>query len=185
MDKVSNTLSYLNIDLKNSTARLIAFPDQPHQTLYPGAHIATGENGLGHVFHHGIVLDTKGEMEVAHFWGSDKKDARIQTTTLTCFLAGDPDSVGRVSRPLYLLSYDDDNENKRRETIARARKILQKADTINFSLFWSNCECFAAYCRKGVWISEQVLKSFEALIQACIQSPREYSTGLLKTIKHK
>ncbi len=55
--------------------------------LYPGAHIAAA-NPHEH-FHHGIVIDlTATDISIVHFWGLNKREARIQSTTLPIFLAG-------------------------------------------------------------------------------------------------
>jgi hypothetical protein len=131
--------------------------------LYPGAHIATGEEGFGNQYHHGIVLDNMEEMKIVHFWGADKTTARIQTTTLACFLAGSPELVGKASRPLYLISYDNDEEQKRQITIERAEQLLKESDEHIYDLLSANCECLAAYCRTGIWTSEQVQKVMKAI----------------------
>lgn len=157
-DVIREILKDHNINLKPSNARLVTYPDRFEEVLYPGAHIATGVDGLGNQYHHGIVLDNTGEMNIVHFWGFDKKTAKIQTTTLASFLAGSPDLAGKVARPLYLISYDNDNEQKRRETIERAKNLLKDAHLHKYNLISDNCECLATYSRTGIWASEQVEK---------------------------
>jgi hypothetical protein len=157
------------IDLKPNNARLIAFPERADEALYPGAHIATGEEGAGNIYHHGIVLSNRREMSIAHFWGPGSSEtAKIQTTTLAAFLAGHPDSAGKRTRPMYLISYENDNAQKREQTVDRAEEVLQNSSAVTYNIVTSNCECFAVYCRTGVWISGQVLKAINRLITLSI-----------------
>ncbi|CAF3826339.1 unnamed protein product [Rotaria sp. Silwood1] len=162
-DYQKNILKALNVDLKPSSARLLDWSCQSDKELYPGAHIATGEDGPGNHYHHGIVLDNTGRMEIVHFWGENKNTAKIQTTTLPAFVAGSPSLVGIKTRPLYLIRYDDDNEQKRQETVSRAKKALKEADKYKYDLLSNNCECLAFYCRAGDWTSEQADKVQEAI----------------------
>ena len=150
--------------------------------LYPGAHIATGESEG--TFHHGIVIDTSGEMTIVHFWGEKKQDARIQTTTLNTFLAGHPNLVGKKTRPLYLINYTDDTEQKRQDTVHNARVLLTQADQHMYNILNSNCECFACFCRTGRWVSAQVervkqllARELHGLVQQSVPSVGHVSTG--------
>ena len=51
-----SVLDQLKIDLKPSNARLIAPPESVQEALYPGAHISTGVDGAGNMYHHGIAV---------------------------------------------------------------------------------------------------------------------------------
>lgn len=180
-ESIRITLQMFDIDLKPSKARLVAYPDRPDKILYPGAHIATGVDGVGNHYHHGIVLDGQSEMKILHFWGpGDKTTARIQTTTLACFLAGSPDLISKVSRPLYLILYDNDDERMRRQTIERAEESLKKAEQYQYHLLNANCECLAAYCRTGKWGSEQVHKAIDAIFEMTAPAIKYFYHGTTK-----
>ncbi|CAF1687875.1 unnamed protein product [Adineta ricciae] len=175
-----SVLDQLKIDLKPSNARLIAPPESVQEALYPGAHIATGVEGAGNMYHHGIVLDTNGQMEILHFWGpGDKTTAKIQTTTLAAFLAGSPELVGSVSRSLYLISYANDNAEKRQRTVDRARELLKSTTPTDYNLLHSNCECVAFYCRTGSWVSKQVITVVNELVSRLIPRGISGSFGSL------
>lgn len=153
-DYLKNLLRRHNVTLLPDRAELIVYPKRPDLLLYPGAHIATGNEG--EPYHHGIVTDTSDDMNIIHFWGEDKKNAKIQTTTLNAFLAGHPDQIGKRTRPLYLIEYPDDNDEKRRDTVRNAKDLLTKADQYMYNVLSSNCEALACFCRTGQWTSQQV-----------------------------
>jgi hypothetical protein len=169
LEELQNILRERGIDLKPNNASLIAFPQRVDEELYPGAHIATGEEGAGNIYHHGIVLSNQNVMLIAHFWGpGGSVTAKIQTTNLAAFLAGDPKFAGKITRPLYLISYKNDNDQKRQQTVDRAKEMLENSSAVEYNILTSNCECFAVYCRTGVWISRQVLKAVNGLITSSI-----------------
>ncbi|CAF4074487.1 unnamed protein product, partial [Rotaria sordida] len=138
-----------NFTLAPDRAELIIHPKRSEECLYPGAHIATGNQG--EAYHHGIVTDTSGDMTIVHFWGETKRDAKIQTTTLNAFQAGHPDNVGKKIRPLYLIVYPGDTDEKRRDTVYNAHILLDKADQYTYNLLSRNCEALACFCRTGRW----------------------------------
>ncbi|CAF3062683.1 unnamed protein product [Rotaria sp. Silwood2] len=128
-------INLINIDLRPRNSRpIVCGRGDPHTLLYSGAHIATGENQGS--YHH------------------DKTMARIQTTTLDASIADGLDQVGITVRPLYLVDYEDDNEEQRAQTVEHARRMLNRADAIGYDIISTNCESLAIYCRTGQWISE-------------------------------
>lgn len=163
MDYLPNILKKYNFDLQPSHSNHIDV-ESAKSVLYPGAHIATS-NPYEH-YHHGIVVDTTTvDISIVHLWGRDKNDGRVQLTTLPIFIAGGIDNLGKKTRRLYLVNYEDDNLNKRQETVKVAKEMLAKADEIVYNLATLNCESFASFCRTGQWHSEQVEKLKSLFIQ--------------------
>ena len=168
--------------LKPNQAELIVHPKRPDEVLYPGAHIATGENGT--IFHHGIVIDTSDEMTIVHFWGENKSRSTIQTTTLNAFLASHPALVGIKCRPLFLIHYLDDTNEKRRDTVHNAKFMLSQTDQEVYNLISNNCEVLATSCRTGRRESAQIeqvkqllVKELDNLIKSYTPKPDYSITG--------
>lgn len=162
MDYLPYFLKRFDLDLQPTNS--ICLDLQSAKTvLYPGAHIATS-NPYEH-YHHGIVIDTNTpEISIIHFWGPQKDTSRIQTTTLPVFLAGSPEDLGKKTRRLYLINYEDDTLEKQRRSVETAKEMLGKTDEITYDLARLNCESFAIYCRTGEWNSEQIERIKQVLI---------------------
>ncbi|UJR19892.1 hypothetical protein I4U23_023025 [Adineta vaga] len=129
--------------------------DSVQTRLYPGAHIATG-NPYDY-FHHGIVIDpTTDDISIVHFWGHKKREAHVQTTTLSTFISGSSTRVASKNRQLYLVHYENDTFEKQQETCQRAKDMLIETPyNYKFHLLRLNCESFARFCRTKEWKSEQ------------------------------
>lgn len=190
MDLLPEFLRYFDVDLQPSNSKEISL-DSIRENLYPGAHIATS-NPYEH-YHHGIVVDVEPEdLSIIHFWGREKENGRIQTTTLPIFLAGGIHNLGQRTRRLYLVSYDDDNEEKRQQTVAKAKELLEKADEIVYDIGKRNCESFATFCRTNVWKSEQIerirylfllnLKKIHSELKNADEKNRKTVQDLMKTM---
>lgn len=190
MDYLPEFLRYFDIDLRPSNSELIQL-DSIREHLYPGAHIATS-NPYEH-YHHGIVIDTEpDDLSIIHFWGQEKENGRIQTTNLPVFLAGGIDKLGQRTRQLYLISYDDDNDEKRRQTVEKAKELLEKANEIVYDIGERNCESFASFCRTDVWKSEQIdrirqlfrsnLNKIHSILKNADEKNRKHVHDLMKTI---
>ena len=133
--------------------------------LYEGAHISTSADNDGTHFHHGIVVNTtedasgnKDEITIIHFSGvtiENKSAATIQTGNLHEFTAGG-------KQRLFLIHYEDDSLEKRRQTVITAKEYLGNKDPYNIFLW--NCEHFATYCRTGNKESEQVNAVINAVL---------------------
>lgn len=163
MDYLPILLKRFNLDLQPTNSDCINI-ESAKTVLYPGAHIATS-NPYEH-YHHGIVVDiSESDITIIHLWGPDKKDSRIQTTTLPIFLAGGIHNLGKKTRRLYVVNYDGDNLEKQQQTIKAANEMIEKADEIVYDLATLNCESFACYCRTGKWHSEQVARVKNLVIQ--------------------
>ncbi|CAF4425180.1 unnamed protein product [Rotaria sp. Silwood2] len=163
MDYLPYLLKKYNLDLQPSNSTCIDI-ESAKSVLYPGAHIATS-NPYEH-YHHGIVVDMNtSDISIIHLWGPDKHSGRVQTTTLPIFIAGSIDNVGKKTRRLYLVNYDNDTFDKQQETIQVAKKMLEKADDIVYNIATLNCESFACFCRTGKWNSEQIEKLKDLFIQ--------------------
>ncbi|CAF1438404.1 unnamed protein product [Rotaria sordida] len=155
-ESVEITVDYLNINLLPENSQELSYPNLPENALYHGAHIITGN--AGGPFHHGIVENVAPELTIIDFWGETKYKAKIQRTTLPAFIAGGPDKINQVSRPLYLVVYEDDNEARRQDTVLIAQRLLDDPSAIPYNIVNANCECFASYCRTGNWESQQTRK---------------------------
>ncbi|CAF0866146.1 unnamed protein product [Rotaria sp. Silwood1] len=167
MDHLPYFLKRYDLDLQPSSSNCIDI-ESAKSILYPGAHIATS-NPYEH-YHHGIVVDTNTpDISIIHLWGPDKQSGRVQTTTLPIFIAGSIDNVGKRTRRLYLVNYDDDTSNKQQETVKVAKEMLAKADDIVYDIATLNCESFACFCRTGKWNSEQIEKISNLLIQNALE----------------
>lgn len=153
MDYLPHFLKYYNFDLRPTNSVPVDVTSAK-SVLYSGAHIATS-NPYEH-YHHGIVTDINTpDISIIHLWGPEKDTSRVQTTDLTTFLAGSPDQVGKRTRHLYLINYDNDTLEKQQQTVETAKDLLAKADSIVYDLIHLNCESFAHFCRTGKWHSEQ------------------------------
>lgn len=190
MDYLPEFLRSFDLDLRPSNSEQIDVTSA-RERLYPGAHIATS-NPYEH-YHHGIVVDTEPEdLLIVHFWGREKDQGRIQTTTLPIFLAGGIHNLGVKTRQLYLINYENDTEEKRRATVGIAKEMLEKADEVTYDIATRNCESFARFCRTNQWESEQIQKirdTFVAnareiyeMIQDADETNRQHVSNVLKTV---
>lgn len=163
MDYLPHFLKYYDFDLKPTNAVSVDVASAK-SVLYPGAHIATS-NPYEH-YHHGIVTDINTpDISIIHLWGAEKDTSRVQTTDLTTFLAGSPEDVGKRTRRLYLVNYDDDTLEKQQQSLQVAKELLTKADDIVYDIATLNCESFAYFCRTGKWHCEQVNRLRDLLIE--------------------
>jgi hypothetical protein len=163
MDYIPYIVKTYNVDLQPSNSKQID-KEIAKSVLYPGAHIAT--SNAGDYFHHGIVIDPEApDISIIHFWGPDKNNSRIETTTLPIFIAGGIDYLGKVNRNLYLVNYEGDTLQKQQETVQVAKEMLTKADDIKYDLATLNCESFACFCRTGKWDTAQIARLEDVLIQ--------------------
>ncbi|CAF0771523.1 unnamed protein product [Rotaria sordida] len=163
MDYLPFLLKRYNLDLQPSNSEYINI-ESAKSVLYSGAHIATS-NPYEH-YHHGIVVDTNTpDISIIHLWGPDKESGRVQTTTLPIFLAGGIHNLGKKTRHLYLINYDNDTFEKQQETVKVAKEMLEKADDIIYDIATLNCESFACFCRTGKWDSEQTERIKKLFVQ--------------------
>ncbi|CAF1338301.1 unnamed protein product [Adineta ricciae] len=190
MDYLPFFLKHFDLNLQPSNSEYID-TDLARSYLYPGAHIATS-NPYEH-FHHGIVVDVDTpEISIIHLWGPTKETGRIQTTTLPIFLAGDKNLLGKKTRRLYLVNYEDDTLEKQQATVDVAKEMLEKADDIKYDLAKLNCESFACFCRNGQWKSEQIdmlkkilldnVSEIYGKIKDADESNKRHIVSLLRTI---
>ncbi|UJR29093.1 hypothetical protein I4U23_010307 [Adineta vaga] len=167
MDYLPYFLKHYDLDLQPTNSECID-NDLAHILLYPGAHIATS-NPYEH-YHHGIVVDVNTpEISIIHLWGPTKETGRIQTTNLPIFLAGDKNLLGKKTRRLYLVNYEDDTLEKRQTTVELAKEMLAKADEIKYDVGTLNCESFAYFCRTGQWNSEQIERLKKILMEKALE----------------
>ena len=182
MDFLPEFLRYVDADLKPANSEQIPI-ESARERLYPGAHIATS-NPYEH-YHHGIVVDTEPEdWTIIHLWGQEKDDSRIQKTNLPIFLAGGVDQLGKRTRQLYLVNYADDTDEKRQETVKKAKEMLEKADEVVYHITKRNCEGFAHFCRADSWKSEQIEKLRELLVLNLDRILRDVKNADGKNRKH-
>jgi hypothetical protein len=156
MDYLPYFLKHYDLNLQPSNSELIDV-ELAQYILYPGAHIATS-NPYEH-FHHGIVLDPDApDISIIHLWGPDKHHGSVLITTLPIFLAGSIEDLGKRTRQLYLINYENDTLEKQQNTVKIAKEMLEKSDEISYDLVTTNCEGFANFCRTGKWESQQIQK---------------------------
>lgn len=190
MDYLPYFIEHYSIDFQPTNSICIDV-DSAKTVLYPGAHIATANPN--EYYHHGIVLDINTpDISVIHLWGNQKDESRVQITTLPIFLAGSPEDLGKKTRRLYLVNYDNDTLEKQQETIKIANELLEKANDIVYNAATLNCESFAYFCRTGKWNSEQIeiIKKFliEKATEICEkvknanQTNRRNISSVLQTI---
>ena len=163
MDYLPYFLKRFNLDLQPTNSICVDL-ESARSVLYPGAHIATS-NPYEH-YHHGIVVDVNTpEISLIHLWGYVKDESRVQATTLPVFLAGSPEDLGKKTRHLYLVNYDNDTLEKRQETVKVAKELIEKTDDIVYNIATLNCESFAYFCRTGKWTTEQIERIISVLVE--------------------
>jgi len=109
-------------------------------------------------YHHGIY--DANNMEVIHFTGESKADAKPKRSDFPEFFAG--------HKQLYLVVYEDHEECLPvQEVMKRAEDALKQARSWpGYDIIKNNCETFACYLKTGKARSKQAM---DALVMAAIK----------------
>jgi len=145
-ESIKLTLGDERVDLFPSNAVLISVLDWK-EVLYDGAHVAVAfrtDNPLAEIaWHHGIYVGNRTVID-----NNDRDNSSsIRLTSFEEFI-----EVGDIMSSFALISYEDDNDEKRNISLNCANTLLNSESNVNsklYDLVSFNCQHFATFCRTG------------------------------------